>query len=33
MNYIDAEQVRKLARPMKKNGYGDYLLGMLEYEV
>jgi glucose-1-phosphate thymidylyltransferase len=33
MSYIDAEQVRKLARPMKKNGYGDYLLGILEYEV
>lgn len=33
MNYIDAEQVRKLARPMRKNGYGDYLLSILEYEI
>lgn len=33
MNYIDAEQVRYLAGPMKKNGYGDYLLSILEYEV
>jgi len=33
MNYIDAEQVRKLARPMKKNGYGEYLLSILESEL
>jgi len=33
MNYIDAGHVRELARPMKKNGYGDYLLSMLDYEV
>lgn len=26
MNYIDAAQVEKLAKPLKKNGYGQYLL-------
>jgi len=26
MGYIDANQVRKLAEPLKKNGYGQYLL-------
>ena len=26
MKYIDAEQVKKLAKPMKKNEYGQYLL-------
>ena len=25
MKYIDADQVRKLAEPFKKNGYGQYL--------
>jgi glucose-1-phosphate thymidylyltransferase len=29
MNYIDAEQVRKLAEPYLKNEYGQYLLEML----
>ena len=29
MNFIDAEQVRKLAEPMRKNGYGQYLLNLL----
>ena len=29
MGYIDAEQVRRLAEPMKQNGYGEYLLRML----
>ena len=28
--YIDAEQVKKLAKPMKKNGYGQYLLNMVK---
>ena len=28
--YIDAEQVKKLAKPMKKNGYGQYLLNMIK---
>ncbi len=31
--YITAEQVAKLAEPMKKNGYGQYLLGMLNERV
>ena len=26
MKYINAQQVRKLAEPLKKNGYGQYLL-------
>ena len=28
--YIDAEQVRRLAEPMRKNAYGQYLIGLLE---
>ena len=28
--WIDAEQLRQLARPLAKNGYGQYLLGLLE---
>lgn len=31
--YIDAEQVRRLAEPLKKNGYGQYLLAMLDEQV
>jgi glucose-1-phosphate thymidylyltransferase len=30
MGYIDAEQVRRLAEPLRKNGYGAYLLQLLE---
>ena len=30
MEYIDAEQVKKLAQPLKKNGYGKYLLNMIK---
>lgn len=30
MGYIDADQVRKLAEPLKKNGYGQYLLKLIE---
>ena len=30
MKYIDAEQVKKLAKPMKKNGYGQYLLNIVK---
>jgi glucose-1-phosphate thymidylyltransferase len=26
MNYIDKEQLLKLAEPLQKNGYGQYLL-------
>ena len=29
MKYINAEQVRKLAEPLKKNGYGEYLLNLI----
>jgi glucose-1-phosphate thymidylyltransferase len=29
MMYINAEQVRKLAEPLKKNGYGQYLLNLI----
>ena len=31
--YISAEQVEKLAGPLKKNGYGQYLLAMLKEKV
>ncbi|MDP2835302.1 MAG: glucose-1-phosphate thymidylyltransferase RfbA [Pseudomonadota bacterium] len=31
--YIDAEQVEKLAAPLKKNAYGQYLLAMLKEKV
>jgi glucose-1-phosphate thymidylyltransferase len=30
LGYIDKEQVRKLAEPFKKNGYGQYLLNMIK---
>ncbi len=30
MKYIDAVQLRALAEPLKKTGYGQYLLGILE---
>jgi glucose-1-phosphate thymidylyltransferase len=30
MKYIDAEQVKKLAKPMKKNAYGQYLLKLVK---
>ena len=30
MEYINAEQVKKLAKPMKKNGYGQYLLNLIK---
>ncbi|WNG36023.1 glucose-1-phosphate thymidylyltransferase RfbA [Archangium minus] len=30
MGYIDAEQVKKLAEPMRKNEYGQYLLRLIE---
>ncbi len=30
MGYIDAAQVRRLAEPMQNNGYGQYLLGLVE---
>jgi glucose-1-phosphate thymidylyltransferase len=30
MNYIDTNQVKKLAEPLQKNGYGQYLLNMIK---
>jgi glucose-1-phosphate thymidylyltransferase len=30
MNYIDEEQVRRLAEPMRNNSYGQYLLRLVE---
>ena len=30
MGYIDTEQLAKLAEPLQKNGYGQYLLGLLK---
>jgi glucose-1-phosphate thymidylyltransferase len=30
MNYINANQVRNLAKPLCKNGYGQYLLNLVE---
>ena len=30
MKYINAEQVRKLAEPLKKNGYGKYILNLIK---
>jgi glucose-1-phosphate thymidylyltransferase len=30
MKYIDAAQVKKLAEPLKKNGYGQYLLNLIK---
>jgi glucose-1-phosphate thymidylyltransferase len=31
LGYIDAEQIRKLAAPLSKTGYGAYLMDMLKY--
>jgi glucose-1-phosphate thymidylyltransferase len=31
--YIDAAQLERLAEPLKKNGYGRYLLRILEDKV
>jgi len=33
MGYIDANQLEKLARPLIKNGYGQYLMDILKYEA
>jgi glucose-1-phosphate thymidylyltransferase len=30
MGYIDAQQLKALAEPMRKNEYGQYLLGLVE---
>jgi len=29
MGYIDAQQLRKIAEPLKKSGYGEYMLNIL----
>jgi glucose-1-phosphate thymidylyltransferase len=33
MGYIDAEQVLRLAHPLRNNGYGQYLIDMIAYEA
>jgi glucose-1-phosphate thymidylyltransferase len=33
MGYIDAAQLERLAEPMKKNSYGQYLIGVLKDRV
>jgi len=33
MGFIDAEQVRRLAQPLRRNSYGQYLLAMVEHEA
>jgi len=30
MNLINSEQLEKLAKPIKKNGYGQYLLNLIK---
>ena len=32
LKYISADQVKAMAEPLKKNGYGTYLLSMLKHE-
>jgi len=32
MGFIDAEQLKKLAEPLLKSGYGQYLLNRLKTE-
>lgn len=32
-NYIDQEQLRKLAEPLMKNGYGQYLVNLLDNPI
>ena len=32
MGYIDAGQLERLARPLRQNGYGQYLFDVLKYE-
>jgi glucose-1-phosphate thymidylyltransferase len=32
MGYIDSSQLEKLAQPLMKNGYGDYLMNLLKQE-
>ena len=30
--FIDDDRLRELAEPLTKSGYGDYLLGLLDWE-
>jgi glucose-1-phosphate thymidylyltransferase len=30
MGYIDEDQLARLAEPLRKSGYGDYLMKVLE---
>jgi glucose-1-phosphate thymidylyltransferase len=30
MKFIDSQQLRKVAEPLIKSGYGEYLLGLLK---
>ncbi|WBA17136.1 glucose-1-phosphate thymidylyltransferase RfbA [Salinivibrio kushneri] len=33
MGFIGEKEIRDIAEPLKKSGYGDYLLGLLEHKV
>ncbi len=33
MNYIDKEQLRELAEPLRKSGYGEYLINLIDQQV
>jgi glucose-1-phosphate thymidylyltransferase len=33
MGYISAEELERLARPLQKSGYGDYLLSLLHEKI
>jgi glucose-1-phosphate thymidylyltransferase len=33
LGWIDADQVRRLAEPLRKSGYGDYLVDLLKRGV
>ena len=33
MGFINPNQLEKLARPLMKNGYGQYIMEMLKYDV
>jgi len=33
MGYIDESQLRRLAEPLRKSGYGEYLLGIIDSQV
>jgi len=33
MTFIDAEQLQKLAEPLRKSGYGEYLFHVLNEKV